>query len=463
MKRNALAKATLAFLSLLSVGASAGEYTYSIFNNSRFSDNIAESASEVEESGQSYNTGISFRILSDPSTQWQLQADGRFSREIYSQDGLEGQNYKLFSGSLVYQPRSSNFSLRIMDELSQTPRNRFSSQSVNNVRDNNIFTVASSYFYRWGSLDRVYFDVSYSDTNSDDVAIDNGIDSDSDGQSESAIDGSRTVNEASISYERQLNSTNLFYLFVEASEIDFDADFNFTTGQGARDYEQQDAYIRWVVRGRATRIQVDLGRSNIEDVLGYEADAGLSEVIINRQINRTHALEFTRRTGFDNLLDANFADNSYDLDSQANDLFSAQEITETRAAYSVSSETLNAVFSLHKSDLKSVNSTDTEERSGFELNLSYPVSRLFHLPTESHLSYLYRLTDSDFSTSLSDITDTRSSLSRLTFTYQYNANLALLAEIERRSSQDKAGIEISRDTDSTSLVLGFTYSPSGRF
>ncbi len=425
----------------------AGQYNYAIFSSAEMSDNILQSSNK--ESGHSVDTGLNFSFSSDVDHELVSSFNGAISHETYSQSQADDQIYKQASALLVWEPRTNNFSLRLLDELSQVPQNRYTSQQLGNYRDSNVVSVNPEYFFKMNSLERLNFSADFIKSKDEGVVNAAGA----------VVDASRFTQNSSVSYQRELSSTSRIYLVYARIDTDFAADVS----QGAVDYVQDDLFVRWVVHGRATRLQLELGRSDLVDEFNKEKSVTLRELSVTRQINYNNELVFFHRSGFNNMLNLNFSSDSVDVGNPANNLLSAQITTETSFAYRITSDHLNLSFRMYRTLIEGAFEESEELQRGADFNITYPVSRLFGVTTNSDISFTYSKTKNSYELENAGTVDNGEEQFQLSFNYNYSPTLTFfISMFHRRNSEGVTGSE-EFEVETNRLGLGFSYSPSGRF
>lgn len=420
------------------------EYQYALESAVRFSDNIAGSANA--ESGRSINAGYYFRLNTPTYDDWFADVSGKFVFEEFYTETSQNQQYKQLTAFANYRPRTSNFSLRVLGDISQTPRNRFAIESIDNLRDTKSITLMPSYFYKFTGLDRLNLDYSYTDSINKDIENDAEI-----------INGSRVINESTIEYERQLNSTQKLFITARNSETDFDA----LLSEGAVDDERNDLLLRWIVLGQATQLKLEYGMSEITDDLGNDIEIHPYQLSIERQFNRQHSLEFLASSGFDSEINERFSTDTLEVTNQSSNFTSAQKVDEIRVIYDRTSEDLNFSLEVFNMKIEDILETNTEEQKSYQLTFSYPISRYLMLKSNADLKISLLNTKSDFNTVLSDVSDRELKLASLLYTQYFTQAIAMTIRLDARR-EDSIAIQ-SITAKSNSISFGIRYSPLGWF
>lgn len=445
MKKTLVIKGVLFSLFQFS-GALAGEYNYGIFSTAELSDNIAETSDKSV--GHSIDTGVNFLLGTDSNREFVGTLEGGFSHETYSESDIDNQIYKRLSGLLLYRPATNNFSLRVLDELSQMPQNRFSTIDLGNYRDSNVFSINPEYFVRLNPRHRINLSADFIRTKDEDVVTETGR----------LVDASKLMKVGAASLQRELSRVSTLSLVYESIDNDFDADIS----DGAIDYIQDDILLRWVIRGSATRLQIEVGQSTLVDEFDNEERLVLREVSISRQINHLDTLEFYHRHGFNNILNINFTNDSVSVQNTANSLLTAQTVTENTIAYNIISEHLNLAFSLFHSNIDGVFDDSEEASIGLSLEVSYPVSRLFDVSTNADLSFTYSNVKNKFYLVTQPERENHEQEFQLNYNYFFNQTTTLFAYFLHRRNSEAAIGNSDFDVSSNMLGFGFSYAPSGR-
>ncbi len=422
------------------------EYEYAIRASVTGSDNISRAIDG--ESGNSINTGFNFQINSLADSELVVDFSGELLHQKFSEDDISDRQIKQVTGNFEYQPKRSNFSLQLLQELSQEPQNRFEINDVNNIRDSRTLSIIPGYFVQLNPLNTIHFNYVYTNSSDEGVEIEDGF-----------IDASRKTGEYSLSYERQLSSTQQLFIGANSLRIDF----NEQLLEGGVDFDQDDIFARWVLQGRATRVQILYGLSTVYDVLGNEFDADISEFSITRQINQTHSIEFNFGTGFDSELSENYSTDTINLDSQTSNFLSAQEVETYNLIYLITTVSdLNMNLSISNTKINGTLENNQEEQRSFSLDLTYPISRIISFGrNNAEIGLSYRGTENTFDTSLSDVTENDSSVLSITYNQFVSSNVSMFVEL---SSYKSDGVFLgSFMADSKSITIGIQYAPSGRF
>ena len=421
------------------------EYRYSIDSNYRHSDNITESENNI--SGTSFNTNLSFNLSASSNIDWQVALSGSFGYQEFSEESISNRENKSFTGRVEYQPRNNNLSLIVIDQLSQVPADRFATQSDINLRETNTFSVIPAYFFSFSSLDRVNMQWTFIDSDNANIA-----------GGEQLRDASQVSKNFTLDYRRRLNSRQQLFAVFNTSEIKFDS-------LDGTDYKQQDTSLRWVIQGRATGIQIEAGISDIKDENNNKIDANLTVVNISRQINRTHSLEFNSRTGFDSDIETNSVTNVVNVDGENNNFFRAQKINELFTGYNITSDGFNSRLQFFDRRSEDAIGDNEEQQDGYELVMSYPISRMLFGNNRAELEVTYSDTNGIFTTDLTGLQTQQNNTKffEIAYSHSYNGNLSLNVRVSKRDVSGDLLVNRTNRGNSNSVSVGFTYSPSGAF
>ena len=430
----------------LSEQVSAIEYNYSVFSSLRYSDNIAQRAGGGEISGTELDLGVRFEATSDQNSSLEYELSGMLGLEEYSEDELESQETKQLSASITYTPPRSNFNVLLRDDLSQVPRNRFSSQEVGNIAETNVLTFRPEYTFRISAIDSLITDVTYVDTTND---------SDQSADAQTQLFDS-AVTSFSARYEHRINATNDLSIIYDEDETEYDK----IPGTNAVDFDQENIFLRWVNRGRLNQIQLEYGEAKIQDELGGEFDTDLSRVFFGRQINRTHRIELNVRKGFFVNIAENFANDTLDTNDQSSN-FSAAQLFENRSAnYVITGEFLNLNFNWFDSSFESTRDSSFEEQKGVELTASYSLNRILQSPFDSSISLSLRQSENIFNTSSNELFENNVESISISYSYTYNQDLSFLVELSSRNADEIVVNSPFIQSDANSISIGMRYTPT---
>lgn len=419
--------------------ANATEFSYSLFSDLTYSDNI--NSSSTGDEGSSLTVGGTVNLDSDGYAGWYFDINGSYSAIDYSESGLSNEQRKTFSTSVEYRPTTNNLSLLVLQNLSQVPQNRFTTTDVNNVRDVNILTVEPGYFIHLSPSDQINLQATF-------TRLDNGESTSDD----TFVDGSRDTREYTLGYERQINALNFVSLIGEKQETLFDEDMN----AGGLDFSQADLFLRWSYQGGTTQVTVDFGVSEVtNDNDDEDIDSDLYSVSFSRQLNSSHSLVFTSSKGFNNLLRTDINTEIVSTDDDLSDFSQAVAVRDSNLSYTAKGTSFDVVANstYRKIDGTAVRSSET--RRGFGLGVTYYVSRAFNSPLDTNISVAYNRSKNTFENSLTNVNQNKVEFISVTYNHSYSRSLNFYARLSTRdTSQDG-----NTSGDSNALTLGFTYRP----
>jgi len=431
------------FLFLIGGNSLAIDYRYSVFSTLGYNDNLT--AVMEGTAGYFSNTGITFRVETEDDSKWGLDFSGNYAKEYFSIDELNNQIIKGLSSNLTYEASDSNFSFLLRGDLSQAPQNRRSTQQFNNLTDVKTITARPSYFFKISSVDQIHFDLTYihSERNDQSTIIPDGYSYDSIGI------------EKSISLERKINETNGVSLVISSIDNEFDGDRN--NDLLGIDYVQDDAFLRWVGRGKSNQVQLEYGIAKIEDEFGNEFDTNLINIIFERQINRNHEIEASYQKGFYIQLSDNYIDDIVEVSDQS--FGTAQELNSANLTYTIRETYLNLAFSVFNSEFIGVDNINEEKDKGYSFTTSYSLSRILSTSLGTNVSLTVRKNNHSFF-SINDATiNTRIDSAELRFNYSYNPSLSYFVAINVRDTASNNTEIYLNGGDSKSVYIGFVYSP----
>jgi|GEM_PF-2997544 len=422
------------------------EYQYSLLSRYQISDNITQNVDG--ESGNSLLLGVDFSFQSDQYSSWEFDLSGNYSTTDYSLSNLAREESKSLRGIYLYRPKESNFRFLTLADISQVPRNRFQTQEVNNLRDTGLLAVKPSYFVSINPNDKI--NMSYT-----------GVNFDIEAASEIATnqDNSRMVDEYSISYEKQVNPTNVMSIVAQEKNTDFDEGL----AQGAVDFDQEDLFLQWVVNSRINSIQIELGKSKVRDALGQELDGNLALVSLFRRLNRIQTIELVYSEGFDSFFGINLATETINVNVQSNDLARAQRIRERSLAYVYNAATFQFSMNIFKRDAKDAFGDNRDQQSGGNFRAVYPLSLLSRNLTNADLALSYRHTENDFNTNLSTVDTSKVDILSLRFSHAVNSGFTYFIELNEREAEQEDFALLGLSNNSQSINLGFSYTDRGKF
>lgn len=425
----------LALLSLsYGVHSWALDLDYTLHSSAEVSDNIRQSGADEDISGTILRAGILFDVSTDESATLAADVSGDFSHIYYSEGGLDGENRKSLDLSAVWDPRSTNFQLTVLNALRQTQEDRRLVREVNNIRDYNIFSVIPSYHYDLTTRSRINTAYSYSViTDELDVA-------------------SRDVSTVALGYEYQVSSLSSWSLNISQSDIEFT-----DTGQ---ELEQQSAFGRWTYRGRSTTWMLDLGRQRITEV--NDAEVTLVNFSVVRQVNRISDLGLYYQQGYGDVVGSAVGERLSLLVPNIDAIY-AEELAREKQGSLVYRFALNNLEGAIRADARrweseeavSIGHTVDEERYSLNLGLDYRFSSSDQGLSPYALGVWYRHMDERFN--LDDL-DHQINEVGLRLNYFFSRSTLLFAELRVRNT---SGTGPMASTDENAGMVGIRFSPTG--
>jgi len=443
----ALANLALALLFILSVNLSALEYTYNFDLGYEDSNNLNQRVDG--EAGQATDFGFGFNLTNSLQKEWDLDLTGRISRTNYSVDDLSDETLKDIAGNATYKSSTSNFSVTGLLNISQAPANRFQTQEVNNIRDQNVYALMPSYFFMVNSSDRINASYTLVDFNIE------GLDANfqgAAGQAASSLDQNLLIN-----YSKRLNATNAIAFNIRTGEIDFDDSIEL----GAVDYDRDDYFLSWSVTGQTNQMQVEFGRSKITDVLSRTQEQDYQLFSFTRQLNRTNSLTLSYSNGFNNPISN--LQTGISVNQQNNNITAAQEQKQYSLGYTLNGDFLSLNINASEAEVRQSFTGNIENRQIVSVGLTYRFSRTLDSFGRSNISLNYSKTDGEFESQLTNIQNNNIENYSVAYNYVYSSNLVFSLSYQSRETTQ---IDITNSqslTDSKSTFFTISYSDRGRF
>jgi hypothetical protein len=423
---------------------SAIEYRYAASGIVQSSDNLTQRIDGEE--GTANTLGIDFTFISEANIDWSLDVTGNLSTTEYSISELAREDIKSFRGLTLYRPEDNNFRFMLLANVAQVPRNRFQTQDINNLRDTTLIAAKPAYFINVNKSDKLNFSA---------MRID--FDTETESAVFTARDASRSVDEFSIGYDKQINATNSLSIIAK----DKFNDFVPSLAEGGVDYDQTDVYLQWVVTGQANEIQVQYGRSKIEDALNRDLSDDLLLFTFARRINRYQTLTLSYTEGFDQFLEINQATETINVRLQNNDITTAQQVREHTLAYNHNGTYFQFGVNGFERLSKQVFDDNEDLQKGFSMRATYSLSRLIGTPLNSGISLSFRRADNYFDNNLTTVNRILTENTGLRYNHAYSPKLSFFVELTKRESTQESNAPLENN-DSNSVFFGFTYSDSGK-
>lgn len=419
------------------------DYSYNVGLESSSGDNITQNADQID--GVSNTASLGFTISNEPGSVFAINSQGSISYTRFSVDELDNETDKEFQLTSIYQPKDYNFTLLSLVNLSQVPRFRFRSETVNNTRESTILGLRPNYFIRFDGSNRLNFSVTGIDFNIDRV----------EDQQFTLQDTSSDVVVYSIYHDFRLNSANQFSLVAEKRLTDYEESI-----QGnANDYEQNNIFARWVYTGTTDAFQLEYGESKVENEANNELKIPHGSFSYERRINRRSTLALDYSEGYDRFIQVNLATNSISFNTQNSDIAQVQKLKSSGIRYNYTSTFWNFSLNGNQSKLETVFSNLRQDRvKTLGLNISYSMSRLLNTPLQSNLEFGHsknktQFRGNDFAVNAFEVDETY-----LQFNHFFTRNLrASLGYNHRSADQDSSNTSSRFVADGDSIYLSVNY------
>jgi len=425
------------------VSLHAAQYQYALNTQVEDSNNITGQLGGDE--GEAYSLGLSFGLDSFQLREWDIDLNGQISSVEYSEDSLQNEELYDFQSTVLYKPLHSKFTLLTLANYGQVPINRFSTQEVNNVRDERAWVMRPRYYYSMTQTDRVNFEYTFFDyylEETDQPVL---------GQNSTNVTQSFLVN-----YEKQVNPTNSLSLNLKTSETEYDE-----SEVNAIDYDRDDIFLRWVMRNSTNQIQIDLGESDIVDANQQELKQDLQVVSISRQINLNNSIELAYSNSFNNQLNTNENTNTVSVNQQ-NNFSRVQVVEEYSLNFTHDDSIFDFTLGFSDSEIDQVGSNNTEQRKQGSVGLTYSLTRLFNNGSRSSVRINYIKSESEFDTSFTAIAANEIDNYRIAFNYAFSSNFQISLEYSVRNTIQQNVDFTVNEIDTESTFINFIYSDRGR-
>lgn len=433
---------------MASMHLQAVDWRYTLFSNVRYSDNLNQTTNNIE--GYAVNAGFTFNLNNEPDAELYYITSGLFGWTTFSQDNIDNEYVRGFNGNLVYQPKNTNFKLLAVENLSQVPQNRFVTQEINNLRDVEVSAVKPTYFFNLSGSDKLNIDYSHIVVDAANVNANINLQN-----------GSRTINEGSMGYDRNINATNVVSIIARASATNYDDPLNITNQTGV-DYNQKDIFARWTLTGISNLLRIDYGKSRVKTELDKTIDVDLLQFLFRRQLNRTHSVSLTYREGFDSIFNFELGTNTINVNNRSGDFGNTLKIKERRLSYDIAEDFFTSRISYFNEDLDSTLTSNTEKRIGLELSLVYRLSRLLDSPYDTNLAFTYFNSKNHFDSTLTQVTEDKVERFNLSFNYFISKSTFVFLQLQKRHSDSFIMTITNANIDSNTIFLGVSYAPNGR-
>ncbi len=419
-------------------GVTEIEYTFGSYLYD--SSNISQTANG--ESGTIWENVGAFSFESNDIKSWEFEIDSALSNINYSTSRLEDEDNLRLSAIGRFAPESTNFSIDFLENLSQVPANRFRTEGVNNQRDSNIFAISPNYFFRLTPVTRVNFGYQY---------IDYEIESDS--EDFLLQDNDRVERQGVISFINQVSPSSSLSLLLQSKDVEFD-------NEGVdlqRDFTQDDYLVRWQTETPTVSFSIGLGRFDVEDISGNNAEDNQYRLFFRRQINRNQSVDFQALRSVAQLFTINTATGAISVSQQNSAITRAQLSKGGGIQYQYSDTLITANIGYFDNELSGLFEQSSEQRNTYNLRLSYSLSRLFNSPLPRILTFNSTYTKNDFDIALSNVDQNIIQTNELEYTHFMSRNWSLSFRYEDRDAEILTTDFNISNQDSRAIMIGFTY------
>ncbi|GAB1257152.1 hypothetical protein NBRC116494_16540 [Aurantivibrio plasticivorans] len=417
----------------------AQSYGYSFFSSVGYSDNLAQlpvlGGGQETESGTVTTAGVEFNFQSDPNVEFVTSIDGAYARNWYSLDELTSDDQRTLNLSGVYQPDDTNFRLGVFDSYLQVALDRESAQTVNNLRDINVFSVVPSYFILISPVSRINTEYRFSS-----IRDKEGV-------------TSRDFDIFTLGYERQVNS--YLSLLVNARKQ------NTELSDTDQEFKQEEGFVGISGRGGITNFVLEYGRQRILNDGGvndaYQSSARFSLI---RQINSFSSLTAGYSQGFGDALTVDLDNTLVNVSANDQAGFSDGIVVEKALNFRYTYVKRNLLLDVNvgartiksDEDVQGNQGLFDEERTFFNFSLS---DRFSNTGGVSAFGYQVRYFYSEDEFNLTDQTQDTGSLA-LRLTYFASLNFETYIEL---NSRDASGEAANNNFDERGGRIGFVYTP----
>ncbi|TQV74579.1 hypothetical protein FLL45_06345 [Aliikangiella marina] len=428
---------------MVSTSLRAAQYNYSIITQVEDSNNI--SGQLDGEEGEAYSLGLNFGLDSFQLREWDIDLAGQVSSVEYSDDTLQNEELYDFQSSVLYKPLQSKFTLLTLLNYGQVPINRFSTQEVNNVRDERVAVMRPRYYFSLSPTDRINLEYTYFDYYLE--------------ETEQVIFGQNSSNATQsflVNYEKQVNPTSALSLNLRTAITEYEE-----SEQSAIDYDRDDIFLRWVMRDATNQIQLDLGQSEIVDDNNQELNQDLQVLTLTRQINVKNNIELAYSNSFNNQLDTNQNANTVNVNQQ-NAFARVQIVEEYSIGFTHDDALFDFTLSFSDAEIEQFQSDDVERRKLGSIGIDYSLNRLFNNGSRSSIRLNYIKSESEFDTNFTSIAANEIENYSVTFNYAFSSNFQISLQHATRNSIQLNVDSTTSEIDTESIFLNFIYSDRGR-
>lgn len=420
---------------LISQAALSLDYDYTLYSSAEYTDNIRQGGvGEDNISGNIYAGGIDFDAATDPSAVFAGDIAGNFEQLYYSEGGLDAESRKLLDASFLYQPKSNNFRLSVIESIQQVAADRLSVRTVDNLRDVNILAVVPSYHIDLTPISRIRASYSY-------ATIDDELQR-----------ASRDVGTTTVGYEYSVSNRSDWSLNASRSDIRF--------SDGGPEYDQESAFVRWTYDGNLADWQLDLGRQRIAKV--DDANETLVNFSLIRQINRVSDLSASYHQGYSDVVNTRVGGRLTELVPNSDAVFADELAREKDLAliYRYTQGRLGASLGVDARRLETETAVAVgreldEDRYGYTAALEYRFLDREYRRSRFGLRAAYRDYQEDF-----NLLDSKNQVGVASLRFNYTATRKVNFFLELLA-RDTSGTGPEADTDENAFILGLEFSPRG--
>lgn len=247
------------------------QFDFSLSAGASHSDNIAREPDD-EESGTIGLAGVQL-VYGKRSKRLEADIDVNATYENYSDDTFDDGVIGGADARLQFGIVPDRFTWLVQENFGQVTSDPFAADTPENREDINYFTTGPDLVMHFASEMSLRIAARFSDVQYE-VA-------DTDG----------TQYAGSVALARALSSASSLSLILEASSYEFD-DNTFNT-----DYDRNQAYLRYEIKGRRTELTADLGYS-VLDIEDESPDGVLARFSLTRQMSSATNLTASLGTQF---------------------------------------------------------------------------------------------------------------------------------------------------------------------
>lgn len=236
-----------------------------------YSDNVLRTpTSDVD--GTTWSAGLGLDV-SRESTRLQLTARGDLDWMVFPSDTYGDDMFGYFDGVATLALVPETFGWFFQETYGQLRADPFAAVTPDNLENVNYFTTGPDLTLRLGSATSIRLSGRYSTTNSE----------------SNELDGDRYRGELALI--RQLSSASSASLNVTSESFEFD---DATVNQ---DFDRQEAFARYELRGGRTELGLDLGYTRLEQE-NASSDGPLARLSLSRRLSPATRIKLDVGTQF---------------------------------------------------------------------------------------------------------------------------------------------------------------------